>query len=101
MQMPVVNVRVMRMCVRQRRMLVRMRMRRGPIPRKIVRMPMVRVVPVRVAVFKHFVRVRVCMPLAQVQPDAQSHQHGCRPKQPAWHVGPQDQRTHHTEQGRH
>ena len=74
MPVPMMNVREVRVQVRQRRMSVRMRVRLTAIPWKIVRMLMVVVVRVAVRVLEDFVRVFMLMMLGQVQPYSRGHQ---------------------------
>ena len=57
--MPVVQIRVVRVGVRQRRVPVRMHMRLAAVPTWIVRMLVVRVMRMLVTVRQFFVRVRV------------------------------------------
>ena len=60
--------------------LMRVGMRFGSVPRKIVLMPMVLVVPMRVFVGHHLVRMHMLMVLGEVEIDAQRHQRPCRRK---------------------
>ncbi len=80
MTMPVMNIRIVGMRVRQRFMTVRVRMRLRAIPGKGMRVLVVLVVHVTVAMFHGFVGMFVRMPFAQVQPHAQRHQGGRRPE---------------------
>ena len=74
MLVTVMNIREMPVAVLYRRMGMGMAMRFLPVPREIVHMPVVLVVRVLMAVHHAFVGVLVPMSLAQVKPDAQSHQ---------------------------
>ena len=74
MPVPMMNVREVRVQVRQRRMPVRMRVWLAAIPGEIVRMLMVVVVRVAVSVLDGFVRVFMLMKLGQVQPYSHGHQ---------------------------
>ena len=66
--MPVVDVRVVRMGVRQWLVFVLMRVRFSAVPGKAVIMAVVLVVPMVMAVNQGLMRVRVGMPLGEVQP---------------------------------
>ena len=74
MPVPMVNIGEVCVQVRQRLVLVRMRVRLAAIPEEIVCMLMVVVVRVAVRVLEGFVRVFVLMMLGQVQPHASGHQ---------------------------
>ena len=80
MPVPVMNVRKMRVAVRDRQMHMRMRVRLVAVVRKIVRMLVMFVVPMPMRVLEWLVRVRVFMPFANVQPDPERHQHGRDPE---------------------
>ena len=68
MRVPVVNVRIMRMAVRQRLMPVWMRVRlAGRVVGTMV-VPVVHVVDVRMGVFQRLMGVRMCMALGEMQP---------------------------------
>jgi hypothetical protein len=71
---PVVQVRVVRMLMREDAMAVFMRVGFGSVPRKIVLVPVMCVVDVRVRVSERFVAVLVHMAFGQVERDAGSHQ---------------------------
>ncbi|MNV93663.1 hypothetical protein D3C71_1883770 [compost metagenome] len=88
MPMAVMNVRVMRMLVRQHLMPVGMRVRLRCVPSKGMRVLMVLVMRMPVAVLQRLMAVFVLMPLADMQPDANCHQRGGRPEEWARHVGP-------------
>lgn len=92
MPVPVMNVRKMRMAVRDRQMHVRMRVRFVAVVRKIVRMLMMFVMPMPVRVLEPLVRMRVFMPFANVQPDAERHQRGSDPERGGRQCGPDQQR---------
>ena len=74
MLVPVMNVRIMRVCVNQRFMPVRMCMRLAAGVARPVRMFMVRVVPVKMPVFRWLVLVFMLVPFGEVQPDARAHE---------------------------
>ncbi len=57
MTVAVMNIRIMRMAVHQRPVNMDMGMRFGAVPREIVRVPMMRIVRVRVPVRQGFVFV--------------------------------------------
>lgn len=78
--MPVMNIRIVGMRVRQRFMPVWMRMRLDAVPGKGMRVLVVFVVHVPVAMFYGFMGMLVRMPFAQVQPHAQRHQGGGGPE---------------------
>lgn len=75
-----VDVGKVRMCVSNRRVLMGVRMRLLTVPLKLVRMPMVLVVPVSMVVVQNLVSVRMFMPLTNMKPDSQSHEHGRNPE---------------------
>ena len=72
--MPVVQVRIVRMLMREDDVTVFMRVGLRSVPRKIVLVPMMRVVDVRVHMGKRFVPVLVRMTLGQMERNAGSHQ---------------------------
>ena len=74
MRMPVMNIREMRVRMRDRRMGMRMGVRLVAIPREIVFVPVMRVVPMTMRVVQRGVRVRMLVTFADVQPDTQGHQ---------------------------
>ena len=88
MPMPVMNVRVVRMLVRQHLMPVGMRVRLSGVPGKGMRVLVVLVMRMPVAVLQRLMTVFVFMPLANVQPDADGHQRSGYPEEWARHVGP-------------
>ena len=61
-------------------MLVRMHMGLAAIPSKMVLVLMVLIMPMRMTVFKRFVRVFMLMPLGKMQPNAQRHKRARYPK---------------------
>ncbi len=79
--MSVMNIRVVRMGVRQRFVTMRMGVWFHAIPGEWVRVLVVIVVHMPVAVLKRFVGVLVRMPFAHVQPNAKRHQGRGRPKE--------------------
>jgi len=80
MRMPVMDVRVMRMLVRQHLMSVRMRMGLRGTPGESMLVLVVFVMPMPMAVLKRLMRVLVLMPLANMQPDADGHQRRGQPE---------------------
>ena len=66
MAMPVMQVRVMRMRVAQRRVAVPMRMRFADRP--VMRVPVMRVVSMAVLVFERLVRMLVLMAFGEMHP---------------------------------
>lgn len=74
--MPVMNVRKMRVAVRDRQMHGRMRVRFIAVIRKVACVLMRIVVPVPVPMLEPLVRMRVFVPFAYVQPDTERHQRG-------------------------
>jgi len=80
-RVPVVNVRVVRMLVRQRFMPMRMRVWFATLPGKFVLMPVMLVMVVVVSMLQRLVRVLVLMPFANMQPDAKRHQRRGNPEQ--------------------
>lgn len=78
--MTMMHVRKMRVRMRNGQVHMRMRMRFVARIVEVVRMLMMFVVAVPVRVLEPFVRVRMHVPLAHVQPDTQRHQGGSGPK---------------------
>ena len=72
--MPVVQVRIVWMLMREGAVAVFMRVGLRSVPRKIVLMPVMCVVDVRVRVSECFVPVLVLMAFGQVQRNAGSHE---------------------------
>lgn len=75
--MPVMNVRKMRVAVRDRQMHVRMRVRFIAVIRKVACVLMRVVVPM--PMLEPLVRMRVFVPFAHMQPDTERHQRGRDP----------------------
>ena len=73
MPVPVMDIGIVRMPVHQRQVPMHMHVRLHAVPVEVVRVPVVRVVPMGMRMFERLVRVFVFMALAQVQPHAQSH----------------------------
>ena len=92
MSVSVMDVGEVRMGVHKRLVPVRMAVRLLTVPRDIVRVLVMLVVTVAVLVFERFVFVRVFVALAQVQPDADCHQHAGNPEREARPLGKQQQR---------
>ena len=69
MRMPVMNIREMRVRMRDRRMGMRMGVRLVAIPREIVLVLVMRVVPMTMRVIQRDMRVRMLVTFADVQPD--------------------------------
>ena len=69
------DVRKVRMSVDERVVLMNMGVRLGPVPRKIMAMPVMLVVPMRVLVRHCLVCVQVLVPFGEMKIDAQRHQH--------------------------
>ena len=76
MPVAVMDVRVMRVAVHQRPVLVKMGVRLMAVPRKIVFMPVMIVMDMRMTVRKRFVLMSMRMTLGEVQPHTRYHQ--CR-----------------------
>jgi hypothetical protein len=83
----VVNIGEMRVRVGDRRVLMEVHLGFLAVPLKIMRVLMVFVVPVPVpmVVVQNLVSVWMFMPLADMQPDSQSHEHACTPERMRWH----------------
>lgn len=75
--MPVMDIRIMRMLVRHRRMDVPVHMRFFPVPARVVRVLMMFVMHMEVLMLDSLMRMLMRMMFAQMQPDAERHQ-GCR-----------------------
>ena len=78
--MPVVQVRIVRMLMREAAVAVFVRVGLRSVPRKIVLVLMVCVVDVRVRVSERLVPVLVRMAFGQVERNAGSHEQGREPK---------------------
>lgn len=100
MRMPVMNIRKMRVGMRDACMHVRMRVRLSPIPVEIMFVLVMFIVAMPVGVGQRLVRMRMFMSFAQVQPYADSHQHGRAPEQDGWHFRPERERQRKSEQRR-
>ena len=70
----------MHMRVGHRLMCMPMRVRLDPVPRKVVRVPMMLVVPVRMIVRESLMGVAVAVSLGQMQPHAERDQRQCDPE---------------------
>lgn len=81
MPVPMMDVGVVGMLVRQHLVPMRMHVRFGAVPREIVLMPVMIVVVMLMRVRERFVCVLVLVPLAHVQPDAQPHQRSGGPEE--------------------
>ncbi len=81
MPMPVVDVRVVWMLVRQHLVPMRVHVRLLSIPRDAVLMPMMFIVKVLMGMLERLMRVLVLMPLFDVKPDPEGHQRAGRPEQ--------------------
>ena len=78
-----------------------MRMRLAPVPGKVVRVPVVRVVNVLVRMFYRGVRMRVLVALGEMQPDTERHQGDGDPEELRRTFTKQSQRKRGTEKRRH
>jgi hypothetical protein len=74
MPMPMMLVREVWVPVEQRLVVMLVGMRFFAVPAHLVRMPVVRIVNVRVGVCDRFVQMLVLVPFRQMQPDADRHQ---------------------------
>ena len=97
MDVAVVNIRKMRMSVRDRCMVMRMGVRLFTVPWEIVFMLMMRVVSMTMRMAERFVRVRMLVAFADMQPYAENHQRGREPELPRRRLGPQQPRERHAE----
>src|ERR1700754_2250105 len=88
MPMPVMDIGKMRVRMRDRRMHVTMRMRFIALVRKIVFVPMMLVMPMRMRVLDPVVRMFVLVTLAHMQDDADRHQHRGDPECDMRPLGP-------------
>lgn len=80
MDMSVVNIGEMRVRVGNRGVLMGMRTRFLSVPLKIVRVLMVLIVPVSMVMVQNLVSARMLMPLTDMEPDSQSHEHSRIPE---------------------
>ena len=78
--MAMMDVRVMRMRMPERLVAVRMHMRLGAVPLKIMLVPVMRIMAVSVRMRHGFMRVLMFVRFGQVQPDAGAHQRGGDPE---------------------
>ena len=77
---PMVDVRVMRMLVRQGKVGMLMTVWFGAVPRRLMRVLMVRIVHMAMCMYQRLMGVLVCVPLGQVQPNPQPHQRTGQPE---------------------
>ena len=77
---PMVDVRVMRMLVRQGKVGMLMTVWFGAIPRRLMRVLMVRIVHMAMCMYQRLMGVLVCVPLGQVQPHPQRHEGASSPE---------------------
>ena len=98
---PVVQVGIMRMAVRQPAVSVRMRVRLLPVPREAVAVLVMLVVHVRVRVLQRLVHVRVLVALGQVKPHAERHQPGRDPERGRRRLAQHEQGERGAEERRH
>ena len=99
MPVTVVNIRIVRMAVHERFMRVMVGVRLDAVPREVVRVLVVRIVRMPMRVRERLVRVRVLVPLGEVQPYASRHESGRSPeKQSRCFVKPR-QRHRRTDEG--
>ena len=94
------DVRKMRMSVDERVMLMHVGMRFGPVPRNIVSMPMVLVMPMRVFMSHRLVRMHMFVALGNVKIDAQRHERPRRRKLHCQRFMRDEDREHCTEERR-
>lgn len=100
MLVAMMDVRVVRMGVDHRRVNVPMRMRLTPIPREIVRMPVMLVVHVGMRVLLPLVGMRVLVPLRDMQPHAGRHQGACGDELPVERIALHRDGDHRAEEWR-
>ena len=74
MRMPMVDIRKMRVAVRKRCMMMKMSVRLGAIPRKVVCVRMMFVVHMIMHVIHRLVQMFMPVAFRQVQPNAKRHQ---------------------------
>ena len=94
------DIRKVRMSVDDRVVPMNMGVRFGPVPRKIVAMPVVLLMPMRVLVRQCLVRVHVLVSLGEVKIDAQRHQRPRHSKLRRDRFVRNDERKHGTEERR-
>ena len=80
MLMAMMDIRVMRVFVRDARVPMKMAVRLLAAPLKIMFMLVVCIVNVAMRMFQRFMRMFMGVVFGQVQPDAQAHQAGCEPE---------------------
>ena len=100
MPVAMMDVRVVRMAVHQRRMLVEMGVRLRAVPREIVLVLMMSLVHMPVPMSERLVCMFVLVTLGKVQPHTQRHEHGRSPEQRFRRLAQQNQRKRHTNEGR-
>src|SRR5262245_62219794 len=98
--MPVMQIGVVGMGVGQGVMLVRMGMRLLAVPGEGMLVPVMLVVDMFVLVRQRLVDVRVTMPFADVQPDAEAHQRCRGPEAPARAIAEDEEGDGGAEEGR-
>src|SRR6266536_3908833 len=77
MRMPMMDVRKVRVAMREGFVPMAMRVRFGAVPIEIVRVPMVVVMPMRMEVVDGVVQMLVLVDFGHMQPDANGHQRRC------------------------
>ena len=95
------DVRKVRMSVDERVVLMNMSVRLDPVPRKVMAMPVMFVVPMRVLVRHCLVRVHVLVPLGEMKVDTQRHQRPRHGKLLCDRFVHNDDRKHGAEKWRH
>lgn len=80
MRMPVMNIREMRVSMRNGRVAVWMGMRLFAVPREIMHVLVMFIVTMPVVVIQRIVRVRMFVAFADMQPHAERHQRGRDPE---------------------
>ena len=75
MPLPMMHVRVMRMCVDQRLVHVHVGVRLASVPCEIMAVPVMRIVIVRMQVLLILMSVQVHVSLGEMQPHTYRHQH--------------------------
>lgn len=101
MRMTVVNVRIVGVFMHQRFVTMHMSMGFSAVPRKIVRVLVMLVMPVRMVMMQRLMGVLVFVPLPQMQPDPQRHQRCGEPERHARRLRPNQERDQHAEQWSH
>jgi hypothetical protein len=90
-RVPVMDIRVVRVLVRDHLVAMRMQVRLAAVPGKRVLVLVMLVMPMLVGVLEKFVGVFVQMSFPYVQPDSQRHQGRRHPEHWAWQAGPDGQ----------